>query len=77
MRTQGGHQTSYVLRDRGFNVSATIIHVSMEPLFHLAPITRLRPLAGVAFVEGNHGRSNVQFLAGQVVVVLTVIAGVG
>lgn len=72
-RSQGRPETSFILRDRGFNMPAMPVFPVVKPLFHLATVTSHRPFAGVAFVQRDDGRSNAQFLPSQLMVVLAVV----
>lgn len=75
-RSQRRSQASLVLRDRAFHMPAMSVHAPVKPTLHLSSIAAFRPLPGVPFVGRDDRRADAQFLAGEAMVVLAVVARV-
>ena len=70
-------QTAFSLGDGTFHVPPTPVNSLMKSPFHLSSITSFGPcLPGPASVELDHRTTNAQFLAGQTMVVFSVVTGI-
>lgn len=75
--TERRSQATLVLRDGAFHMPAIPIDASVKPAFHLSPIKPFGPLSPSSLVQGNHCRSNSQFLASEPMIVFGVVPGIG
>jgi len=76
-RAEGRSESSFGLRDGGFDVPAVSVDAPVEPSAHLPPVAAGRPFACVAFIEGDDRRTNAEFFPSQGVVVFPVVPGIG
>lgn len=69
-------QAAFHLRAGALDVPTPAVNMSRKGPFHLSPVSGRRPSARVSLVQRDDRRADAEFLAGQSMVVFSVVSGV-